>query len=295
MILVTAPTSTIGSRLVADLLDRDAPLRLLARDPSRLAPEVSDRVEVVAGSHGDPAAIDRAADGAGAVFWLTPNLPDAPTPDASFAGFARPAIEAFARHGVARVVGISALGRGTPWAGRAGLVTASLAMDDAIAAGGVAYRAVVNPSFMDNLLNQVGAIKEQGTFFMTIDPDLAAPTVACRDIAATSARLLLDDTWDGFDEVACLGPEDLSPNAMALIVSEVLGREVAYARIPGQAFKDRMMGFGMSDAMAQGLVDMFDAKNEGLDNAVERTPESTNPTTFRQWCEDTLAPAVANA
>ena len=30
---------------------------------------------------------------------------------------------------------------GTPWAGRAGLVTGSLAMDDLIAASGVAYRA----------------------------------------------------------------------------------------------------------------------------------------------------------
>jgi hypothetical protein len=35
------------------------------------------------------------------------------------------------------------LGRGTPWAGRAGFVTGSLAMDDLIAASAVAYRARV--------------------------------------------------------------------------------------------------------------------------------------------------------
>jgi hypothetical protein len=50
------------------------------------------------------------------------------------------------------VVGISALGRGTAVAGRAGYVTASLAMDDLIAGSGVAYRALTMPSFMDNLL-----------------------------------------------------------------------------------------------------------------------------------------------
>jgi hypothetical protein len=79
---------------------------------------------------------------------------------------------------------------------------------------------------------------------------------------------------------------------MAQTISEVLGTTVTYQQIPGQAFKDRMTGFGMTDGMAQGLVDMFDAKNHGLDNAEPRTPESTTPTTFRQWCEEVLKPAV---
>ena len=56
-----------------------------------------------------------------------------------------------------------------------------------------------------------------------------------------------------------------------------------------------MMSFGMSDAMAQGLVDMFDAKNAGIDNAVKRTAENTTPTTYRQWCQDVLTPALASA
>lgn len=43
------------------------------------------------------------------------------------------------------MVGVSALGRGTPMAGRAGPVTASLAMDDMIAGSGVAYRALALP------------------------------------------------------------------------------------------------------------------------------------------------------
>ena len=293
MLVITAPTSNIGSRLVSDLLERGAELRLVARDPSKLASDVRDRVEIVTGSHGDAEVIDRACEGADGVFWLTPNISDAPSIEASFVDFARPATDAFARHGVKRVVGVSALGRGTPMADHAGVVTASLEMDDLIAASGVAYRAVVNPSFMDNLLNQVEAIREQGKFFMTIEPDLRAPTVATRDIAAVAAELLLDDSWEGSGEVACLGPEDLSPSEMAEIISEVLGTAVTYQRIPREAFKERMVGFGMSDAMAQGLVDMFDAKNAGMDNAVQRTPESATPTSFRTWCEEVLRPALA--
>ena len=47
-------------------------------------------------------------------------------------------------------------------AGNAGLVTASLAMDDLIAGTGVSYRALAMPSFMDNLLGQAGRIREAG-------------------------------------------------------------------------------------------------------------------------------------
>jgi hypothetical protein len=46
----------------------------------------------------------------------------------------------------------------------------------------------------------------------------------------------------------------------------------------------------MSEAMAQGMTDMATAKNEGLDNAVKRTPESSTPTSFRQWYEEVLRP-----
>jgi len=38
---------------------------------------------------------------------------------------------------------------------------------------------------------------------------------------------------------------------------------------------------------------MARAKNEGLDNGVQRTPENSTPTSFRQWCQEVLKPAVA--
>jgi hypothetical protein len=48
----------------------------------------------------------------------------------------------------------------------------------------------------------------------------------------------------------------------------------------------------MSEAMAQGFVDMWTAYGEGLDTAEPRTPESTTPTSFSQWCEEVLKPRV---
>jgi uncharacterized protein YbjT (DUF2867 family) len=292
MIVITAPTSTIGKQLVQLLLDEGEPLRVIARDPSHLTSEVRNRVELVQGTHSDPQVLDQAFKDADSVFWLAPPNPQAKSLNAVYVDFTRPACDAFKSHGIQRVVGISALGRGTAMASRAGLVTASLAMDDLIASTGINYRALTMPSFMDNILRQVAPIKSQGKFYGPIAGDRKMPTCATRDIAATAARLLRDTSWDGHAEVQVLGPEDLSFNDMANIMANVIGKPISYQQIPFEAYKSNFLGFGMSEAMAQGMTDMMTAKNDGLDNAEIRNAENTTPTSFRQWCEDVLKPAV---
>lgn len=292
MIVVTAPTGLIGHQVLERLLDRGESVRVIARDPSRIPLQTLERIEVVQGSQDDIDVVTRAFTGADAVFWLPPPDSHAKSVEAAYVDFTRPACGAFKSQGVKHVVGISALGRGTPMAGRAGLVTASLAMDDLIASTGVSYRALAMPSFIDNISRQAQAIKNQGVFFSPISGDRRLPACATRDIAATAVKLLLDRSWSGNGHVAVLGPEDLSFNDMARIISEVLGKPVRFQQIPFEAYKARFIEFGMSEAMAQGMTDMAQAKNDGLDNAEPRTPENTTPTSFRQWCEEVLQPLV---
>lgn len=292
MIVVTAPTGNIGYQVLRHLLDGGEPIRVIARDPLKLSPQIRARVEVVQGSHGDKNIVAKAFAGADAVFWLLPPDPRAESVEAAYVDFTRPACEAIKVQRVKRVVDISALGRGLSMVGRAGLVTASLAMDDLIASTGVDFRSVTCPSFMDNIARQTAPIKDQGAFFGPISGDRKIPTCATRDIAATAAGLLLDPTWSGQKHVAVLGPEDLSFDDMAEIMSEVLSKRVRYQQIPFEAYKSQFVDLGMSAAMAQGMTDMALAKNEGLDNAEPRTPDNTSPTSFKQWCEQVLKPAV---
>jgi uncharacterized protein YbjT (DUF2867 family) len=292
MIVITTPSGLIGHQVLDTLLDSGEALRVISRDPSSIPTGARERVEVVEGSHGDPAVVDSAFAGADAVFWLAPPDPRAESVEAAYVGFTRPAAEAFKRHSVRRVVGISALGRGTTWAAHAGYVTGSLAMDDLIASTGVSYRALTMPSFMDNILRFAEPIKNNGVFFAPIAGDRKVPLCATRDIAADAASLLLDDSWSGVGHLAVLGPEDISYDDMAGTISEVLGKPVRFQQIPVQALKQRLLDAGTSDAMAQGVVDMWTAKASGLDNTEPRTPESTTPTSFRQWCEEVLRPTV---
>ena len=297
MIVITAPTGNIGHQVLDNVLAAGQPVRVVVRDPARLPSDVRGRVEVIQGSHGDPGVITPALDGADALFWLKPGERNAASIEASYVDFTRPAAEAIRGQGVKRVVDVTALGRNTPYAGHAGHVTASLAMDDLIAGTGVPFRALAAASFMDNMLRQTRVIRERGVFTDVISPDLPQPAVATRDIAAVAARLLLDTTWEGQEEVPLLGPEDLSMNDMAAIISAVLRIPVRYERISLRALMDQVNGFGASGVIAQALADMMAAKDNGLDKGVTRTPRHAidTPTTFREWCADALKPAVLAA
>ena len=290
MIVITTPTGAIGHQVLENILKSGEKVRVIVRDPSRIPAAIRERVEIIAGSHGDADVVNKAFADADSVFWVVPPDFQATSLEQAYVGFTRPAAEAIRRHGVQRVVVVSALGRG--WPREAGYISASLAMDDLIESTGVSCRVLTMPGFMDNTLRQVQPIQAQGMFFGPLDPDRKDPYCATRDIAAVAVRWLLDTSWTGQQDVPVLGPEDLSCNEMARILSEVLGKPVRYQQIPFEALKSQLTGRGASEAMAQGMIDMMVAKNEGLDHVVARTPEATTPTTFRQWCEEELKPAV---
>ncbi|MGH3503271.1 MAG: NAD(P)H-binding protein, partial [Nocardioidaceae bacterium] len=269
MIVVTAPTGHIGTQLLEQLLAHREPVRVIARDPGRLPAEVRGRVEAVQGSHRDADVVDRAFAGADAVFWLMPADPAATSIYQTYVGDSIPAADAIVAHQVPRVVVVSALGRGTQL--YAGHASASWAMDDLLRSTGAHVRALANPSFIDNVARQVVSLAEHGVLTGTLPGDQKAPAVATTDIAAAAAALLSDHTWAGQDSVNLLGPEDLSLNDQAAILTDVLGTPVRYERGDRAPYKQALLGYGISEAIAQGLIDMATAKEHGLDTFVPRT------------------------
>ncbi|MCL3995688.1 MULTISPECIES: NAD(P)H-binding protein [Streptomyces] len=294
MILVTTPTGRIGGQVLAALLDAgDAagPVRVVVRDPARLSARVRDRVEAVTGSHADPDVMAKACAGADRVFWLVPPSLTADSVAGHFRAFTRPLVDAIATQGVERVVAVSTLGRGV--AEHAGQISASLAADDEIRATGVHHRALCPPYLMENLLAQAAALRAGGELAMAVPGDRVLRTCATRDIAATAARLLLDGTWTGQADVPLVGPDDLTPEGMARVVSEVLDRPVRFRRIDAEEQKAALLGYGATEDAAQGLADMMRALEDQdfYGAGVPATP-GTAPTGLRRWCEEVLKPAV---
>jgi len=290
VIVVTGPTGNIGSRLVPQLLQRGEKVRVIARNPAKLPLGVQSQVEVIEGSASDVKVLNRAFEGAERLFWLIPppfNAPDVLDHFMSFAGAAARAIKA---QGVQRVVAVSGLyGR----RGEASNNVSSGPVEDLFRDAVSNFCALQCASFMDNVARQVMPIRAEGMFFQPLKADVKIPYVATRDVATTAESLLLDESWTGHRFLSVMGPEDLSCNDMARIMSEVLGKSVGYHQISDAAFKAQMIRSGASTAVAEFVAGLLAEAAENPYGAGCRTPESTTPYSFREWCTDVLKPAVS--
>ena len=292
MIVITTPTGDIGHRVLHHVLHGSEPVRVIARDPSRIPQEIRERVEFIQGSHGDAATIEKALTGADALFWLIPPEPlmALNSVDQAYVSFTKPAAEAIRGSAAS-----SASWPSPPWgaAGQNGrLATANIKADDLLASTGVALRVLAMPSFMDNLLRQAQTLKEKGMFSSPIHADLKAPTVATSDIAAVAAKFLMDTTWTGQAEVPVLGPRGHLSERHGRNPLGCSGQARSLSAAPIEAYKSVMTGHGMSEAFVHRLADMMMAKNEGIDHSASRAVAADTRTTFRQWCEAVLKPAV---
>jgi uncharacterized protein YbjT (DUF2867 family) len=289
MIVITAPTGQIGSKLVTSLLRQGEPVRLVVRDPGKLPAEVRERAEIVVGSHRERDVLDRALDGADALFWLMPAAATASSPYEAYVTASIPGADAVVRHAVPRVVIVSALGRGAQI--YAGHISASHAMEDLFRSTGAHVRALALPTFMDNILRQVATIPT-GVVSGTLPDGFTMPWIATKDIAALAAGYLVDRTWTGQDPVEVLGGEDLSYQDIAAILTDVLGTPVRYERGDRAAVEQFLVGRGFSEAMARSMMDMDLAGERGINNAKPRTAANTTPTTFREFAVEAVKPAV---
>ncbi|MCU4183514.1 NAD(P)H-binding protein [Acidiferrimicrobium sp. IK] len=290
MIVITAPTGQIGSELVRELLERGSELRVIARDASRLSDDARRRADVVVGSHGDPAVLDAALSGADAVFWLVPPHPAAPSTHEHYVSFSRIASQAISRHDVGHVVGVSSAGHG--WAKPAGVLSSAFAMDAELRRSRAAYRALSMPFYMENLLRQVDSIVSRGSFSLAWGADVAMPTIATRDIARTAADLLADLSWSGQENLPVFGPDRLTPDQMAAVMGEELGRTIAYVPASIDDLVASLRSVNAPEGQITETVETFTAAQEGIYEAdwAFATPTATD---FRTWCREVLVPVAA--
>jgi uncharacterized protein YbjT (DUF2867 family) len=154
-------------------------VRIVTRNPDRLASDIRDQVEMVQGSTDDAGALREALDGVDAVFWC---IPRPPIEESNILGyferFARAATEAILAVGVPRVVGISP-----------GPASVQHAAEQILNRSGAAIRHLRCASFALNPRNPI-------------------PACAAEDIADLALRLLVRTDWTGIECISLCGLED---------------------------------------------------------------------------------------
>ena len=289
-ILVTTPTGHIGSRVVTQLLDAGAAVRVFVRDPARLDPAARDRVDARTGTLEDAAALADAMRGADAAFLLVPPNMQAADWRAFIRGVGRTMAEAAQQAGLRRAVFLSSIGAHLPNLGP----VSGAGEVEGILRPAIPNLVILRPGyFFENTFAALGTIADAGQTFGVGDGDLAYPQVATRDIGDVAARWLLDASWTGQRTVGIHGPRDLSSNEQAELLSQALGRPVRYTQVPVEAIKQAMAGFGMSPSVVENYGEMITgfAASRYEHPGEPRTAETTTPTEFGAWAREVLRPA----
>jgi len=146
--------------------------------------------------------------------------------------------------------------------------------------------------FMENTLAQIGIIKSMGVTAGPLRAELELPMIATRDIGAAAAERLLQLDFTGSQTRELMGQRDISMAEAAGIIGRAIGRpHLSYMRLPNADVRAAFVQMGMSESVANLMLEMTDAINAGHMAALEkRSAENTTPTSYETFVKAEFVP-----
>jgi uncharacterized protein YbjT (DUF2867 family) len=244
MILITGATGNIGRFLVAELIQRKAPIRLLVRDPSKAA-AWAGRAGIVIGDLAVTETLVPALTGVTSVFLLAGPSGDAIAQTKNVIEAARLA----GSH--PHIVVLSSLGADDP---SLALAKVHADRETLVQASGLPWTMLRPGMFMTNTFAWAGTIKTQKTVFNPYAQGSISP-IASSDIARVAAAVLTDASYQG-RILALTGPEALTNPEQVAALSRVLGYPIACQDISIEQSVEGMIKNGFPGFVAHMLGDL---------------------------------------
>jgi uncharacterized protein YbjT (DUF2867 family) len=266
MITVFGATGNTGSVVATKLLDAGKKIRVVGRDAAKLAHFKERGADVLEGDVTSPATIARALMGAseGAYLLLPPDVTNDDVLDRN-----KFMADTYALHmnaqGVKHAVMLSSIG--AQHASGNGPIAGNHYCETTMpgTAPKTKFTFLRPGSFMENILNSAGMIKEQGILPVWGGGEgYAFPMVATKDIGAIAAESLLAGPPAANEVIEIMGPKEYSYDDAAAAASEILGKPVKTSVFPMDALVPTYMKFGMSENFAQLMREMTEAAQKGL-------------------------------
>jgi len=250
-------------------------VRAGVRDQAKAKKELPD-IALVPFDFENEKMFSAALEGVEKVFLLPPLLPNQLELMNRF-------VDAAKRAGVGHIVKLSAIGIDdeTPstaikWHG---------ASERHIRESGVAFTFLRPNSFMQNFITYFPP--RNGAIYLPWGNGTAS-FVDTRDIANVAAKALTSDGHGG-RIYTLTGPATLGIAEVALILSEVAGREFKYVDVPGAAARDGMLQAGMPPWQVELVLELHAINKQNRWSAVTSDVEKvtgTPPTDFAQFARD---------
>jgi uncharacterized protein YbjT (DUF2867 family) len=289
-IAVTAPTGHVGSRVAQLLVQAGLRPVLLVRDPDRLDPGLRAAAEVRLVDLADAESVLAATKGVDAAFWLDGVGESAPDPIAASTAFGAAAAAAVETNDIGRNVFVSS--GGAELRHGAGNIDGLAAIETALDGTGADVTHLRCGYFFSNLLMGLDELRA-GRLTGTRDPAEQIGWVDPRDIGEVAAVRLLAGDWSGRHVQGVHGPQDLSFTEVAAVLTEAIGRSVAYQQISDDDVRAQLRAVGLPDAAVEGIVGMS-AGTRGLAPEQPREFGTTTPTTLGAWAFAHLRPLVGD-
>ena len=160
--------------------------------------------------------------------------------------------------------------------------------EDRIKASGVAWTFLRPNGFMQNMvIYNAGTVRGQNAFYGSAG-DGKVSQVDLRDIGAVAVRVLTEDGHTG-KTYTLTGPAALSNSEIAAILSSVLGREIRYVNLLPNQMKQALLGAGMPEWNANGIIDLEALYREGGATTVSPDAERVlgrKPIAYQQFAHD---------
>jgi uncharacterized protein YbjT (DUF2867 family) len=293
MYVVTGATGNTGSAVAEALLAKGEKVRVVGRNASRLERFTKRGAEAAIADVSDPdaAALTKAFSGAKAVYAMIP--PDTTSSDfLAYSGVVTKVIvTALQTSAVSHAVILSSFGADKDT--KTGPVVGLHRLEEAInLVGGLNALYIRAGYFMENMLPQVSVIKSFGVMAGPLRADLQVPLIATRDIGQYAAERMLKLDFQGKQSRELLGQRDVSYSEVARVVAQAIGNPgLSYMQMPDEQLKPALVQMGMSENMADLLLEMSAALNAGHMAPLEkRAPENTTPTSIEQFVMETFLP-----
>jgi uncharacterized protein YbjT (DUF2867 family) len=292
MYVVMGASGNTGHVVATNLLARGQKVRVVGRNSAHLQPLTSKGAEPFVADVTDAGALAKAFHEADSVYVMIP--PNISSKDPlGHANRVSDAISTAVKNaGTKNVVALSSIGAEMP--SGSGPVVALHHLEQKLnQISSVNVLHLRAGYFMENTLPQANAIRQMGSVAGPFRLDLKLPMIATRDIGAAAADALLHPAVRGKQTRELLGQRDLSYSEVASIIAKAIGKpDLKYVQASDDQFRRALVQMGMSEPMANLLLEMTQAMNAGKMHALEtRSPQNTTPTSYETFAAEVFAPA----
>ncbi len=288
-IVVSTPTGNVGKAATEKLLESEAEVVVIHREPATLEWLEERGAYVRQGSLDNEVLLTAATGGADALLWVTPGVSTARNLRAAQNDFGVAAAAAIRANAIPRVVNISSVGAhhdaGT------GPIAGLHDVEEMLDATGASVLHLRAGYFFENYLPQVQVIDAMGAIMLPVSGDKSVPMVAAGDIGVIAAEKLLDDSWSGTSILGLSGPEELTFDEAAAAISTAIGRDVAHTPIDEMQARMGLSMLGLGQGVIDALIEMYRAIETGHLSAAEPpAAATTTPTPLHEWAAVNMAP-----